>query len=83
MSRRVRLQYIIVEKCSRVALYISRFPKTVIERFKVDKRIRIQKLLFTVFRDKIFKSLWLKCSVTNVHNMYHAQYAQDIIPKNQ
>ena len=33
-------------------------------------------------RDKIFKSLLLKCSVTNVHNMYHAQYAQDIIAKN-
>ena len=58
-------------------MFILQFPENVIE---VDKRIRVQKLLL---RDKIFKSLWLKCSVTNVHNMYHAQYAQDIIAKNQ
>ena len=45
-------------------MFISQFPENVIE---VDKRIRVQKLLL---RDKIFKSLWLKCSVTNVHNMY-------------
>ena len=41
----------------------------------ICKRFRVQKLLL---RDKILKSLWLKYSVSNGHNLYHAQYTRHV-----